>query len=31
MLGQRQEELQRNLAELRRSRLDLVDAFERLT
>ncbi|MFD7155129.1 sensor histidine kinase [Kribbella sp. NPDC059898] len=28
MLGPRQEELQRNLAELRRSRLDLVDAFE---
>ncbi|MEV5961084.1 sensor domain-containing protein [Kribbella sp. NPDC051952] len=28
MLGPRQEELQRNVAELRRSRLDLVDAFE---
>ncbi|HET6739377.1 MAG TPA: sensor domain-containing protein [Kribbella sp.] len=28
MLGPRQVELQRNLAELRRSRLDLVDAFE---
>jgi signal transduction histidine kinase len=28
MLGPRQDELQRNLAELRRSRLDLVDAFE---
>ncbi|GAA3094747.1 signal transduction histidine kinase [Kribbella aluminosa] len=28
MLGPRQEELQRNLAALRRSRLDLVDAFE---
>lgn len=28
MLGPRPEELQRNLAELRRSRLDLVDAFE---
>jgi signal transduction histidine kinase len=28
MLGPRQEELQRNLAQLRRSRLDLVDAFE---
>jgi signal transduction histidine kinase len=28
MLGPREEELQRNLAELRRSRLDLVDAFE---
>ncbi|WP_350276233.1 sensor domain-containing protein [Kribbella sp. HUAS MG21] len=28
LLGPRQEELQRNLAELRRSRLDLVDAFE---
>ncbi|GAA1565205.1 sensor histidine kinase [Kribbella hippodromi] len=28
MLGPRQEELQRNLAEIRRSRLDLVDAFE---
>ena len=28
MLGPRQDELQRNVAELRRSRLDLVDAFE---
>lgn len=28
MLGPRHEELQRNVAELRRSRLDLVDAFE---
>jgi signal transduction histidine kinase len=28
MLGPREQELQRNLAELRRSRLDLVDAFE---
>jgi signal transduction histidine kinase len=28
MLGPRQEELQRNVADLRRSRLDLVDAFE---
>lgn len=28
MLGPREEELQRNLAELRRSRLDLVDVFE---
>ncbi|WP_433169518.1 sensor histidine kinase [Kribbella sp. CA-247076] len=28
MLGPRQAELQRNVAELRRSRLDLVDAFE---
>ncbi|TCO51183.1 signal transduction histidine kinase [Kribbella antiqua] len=28
MLGPRQEELRRSLAELRRSRLDLVDAFE---
>jgi signal transduction histidine kinase len=28
MLGPRHDELQRNLAELRRSRLDLVDAFE---
>jgi signal transduction histidine kinase len=28
MLGPRQDELQRNIAELRRSRLDLVDAFE---
>jgi signal transduction histidine kinase len=28
MLGPRQQELQRNVAELRRSRLDLVDAFE---
>ncbi|WP_020388305.1 sensor histidine kinase [Kribbella catacumbae] len=28
MLGPREEELRRNVAELRRSRLDLVDAFE---
>jgi signal transduction histidine kinase len=28
MLGPREDELRRNLAELRRSRLDLVDAFE---
>ncbi|TDC23516.1 sensor histidine kinase [Kribbella albertanoniae] len=28
MLGPREDELQRNVAELRRSRLDLVDAFE---
>ncbi|MGC4938909.1 sensor histidine kinase [Kribbella sp. DT2] len=28
LLGPREEELRRNLAELRRSRLDLVDAFE---
>jgi signal transduction histidine kinase len=28
LLGAREEELRRNLAELRRSRLDLVDAFE---
>ena len=28
LLGPREEELRRNVAELRRSRLDLVDAFE---